>query len=77
MKTRNVDITIANILDGIVTYTPDSSQTVTPSVSSNQLKKNTVKDNSNLGSPTFHERKAKMIKEARERYIEKHGLKNC
>ncbi|OAD62891.1 Ancient ubiquitous protein 1 [Eufriesea mexicana] len=77
LKTRNVDITIANILDGIVTYTPDSSQTVTRSASLNQLQKNTVKDNSNLGSSSFQERKAKMIREARERYIQKHGLKNC
>ncbi|CAL7943345.1 unnamed protein product [Xylocopa violacea] len=77
LKTRNVDITIANILDGIVTYTPDSSQTVTRSTSLNQLQKNTVKDNSNLGSSSFQERKAKMIGEARERYIKKHGLKNC
>ncbi|XP_017876487.1 ancient ubiquitous protein 1-like [Ceratina calcarata] len=77
LKTRNVDITIANILDGIVTYTPDSSQTVTATASLNQVQKNTVKDNSNLGSSSFQERKAKMIREARERYIQKHGLKNC
>ncbi|XP_054013949.1 lipid droplet-regulating VLDL assembly factor AUP1-like [Hylaeus anthracinus] len=78
LKTRNVDITIANILDGIVTYTPESTQTiVTPSASYNQLQTSSVKDNSNLGSSSFQERKAKMIKEARERYIQKHGLKNC
>ena len=77
VKTRNVDITIANILDGIVTYTPDSSQTVTRSASLNQLQKSTVKDNSNVGSSSFQERKIKMIREARERYIQKHGLKNC
>ncbi|XP_043529304.1 lipid droplet-regulating VLDL assembly factor AUP1-like [Frieseomelitta varia] len=77
LKTRNVDITIANILDGIVTYTPDSSQTVTRSASLNQLQKSTVKDSSNVGSSSFQERKIKMIREARERYIQKHGLKNC
>lgn len=77
VKTRNVDITIANILDGIVTYTPDSSQIITRSAPLNQLQKSTVKDNSNLGSSSFQERKAKMIREARERYIQKHGLKNC
>lgn len=78
VKTRNVDITIANILDGIVTYTPESTQTtVTPPVLFNQLQTNAVKDNSNLGSSSFQERKAKMIREARERYIQKHGLKNC
>ncbi|XP_003691675.1 ancient ubiquitous protein 1 [Apis florea] len=77
LKTRNVDITIANILDGIVTYTPDSSQTISRSAPLNQLQKSTVKDNSNLGSSSFQERKAKMIREARERYIQKHGLQNC
>ncbi|XP_043259718.1 lipid droplet-regulating VLDL assembly factor AUP1-like [Colletes gigas] len=78
LKTRNVDITIANILDGIVTYTPESTQTtITPSASYNQLQTSTIKDNSNLGSSSFQERKAKMIKEARERYIQKHGLKMC
>ncbi|XP_050477140.1 lipid droplet-regulating VLDL assembly factor AUP1-like [Bombus huntii] len=77
LKTRNVDITIANILDGIVTYTPDSSQTVTRTASLNQLQKSTVKDNSNVGSSSFQERKIKMLREARERYIQKHGLKNC
>ena len=78
LKTRNVDITIANILDGIVTYTPESTQTpVTPPVSFNQPQTGTVKDNSNVGSSSFQERKARMIREARERYIQKHGLKNC
>ncbi|XP_076662176.1 lipid droplet-regulating VLDL assembly factor AUP1-like isoform X1 [Halictus rubicundus] len=78
LKTRNVDITIANILDGIVTYTPELSQTnVTPSALCNQIQTSTIKDNSNLGTPSFQERKAKMIREARERYIQKHGLKNC
>lgn len=78
LKTRNVDITIANILDGIVTYTPDSTQaTVPPSTSLNQLQISTVKDNSNIGTSSFQERKAKMLREARERYIQKHGLKNC
>ncbi|CAK9832415.1 Lipid droplet-regulating VLDL assembly factor AUP1 [Anthophora retusa] len=77
LKTRNVDITIANILDGIVTYTPESSQTVTSSTSLNQLQKSTVKATSNLGTSSFQERKAKMIREAWERYVQKHGLKNC
>ncbi|KZC05060.1 Ancient ubiquitous protein 1 [Dufourea novaeangliae] len=77
LKTRNVDITIANILDGIVTYTPGSSQTsVAPSAPFNQVQTSTVKDNSSSGT-SFQERKAKMIREARERYIQKHGLKNC
>lgn len=77
LKTRNVDITIANILDGIVTYTPDSSQTVTPSASTYHEQRISVKGNSNLGYSSFQKRKDKMIRDARERYIQKHGLKNC
>ncbi|XP_076381647.1 lipid droplet-regulating VLDL assembly factor AUP1 [Megalopta genalis] len=78
LKTRNVELTIANILDGIVTYTPELSQTsVAPSASRNQVQTSMIKDNSNLGTTSFQERKAKMIREARERYIQKHGLKNC
>ncbi|CAK9802111.1 Lipid droplet-regulating VLDL assembly factor AUP1 [Anthophora quadrimaculata] len=77
LKTRNVDITIANILDGIVTYTPESSQTVTSSTSLNQLQKSTVKATSNLGISSFQKRKAKLMREAWERYVQKHGLQNC
>ncbi|XP_015608145.1 ancient ubiquitous protein 1 [Cephus cinctus] len=78
LKTRNVDVTIANILDGIVTYTPEPTAPA-PSSSSNISKVNVTltKDGNGTGSLTFQQRKAKMIAEARERYILKHGLGNC
>lgn len=77
LKTRNVDTTIANILDGIVTYTPEPSpSTITPTVTTSRPVSYTFKETGSLGT-SFQERKAKMIQEARERYIQKHGLKNC
>lgn len=79
MKTRNVDITIANILDGIVTYTPEPNPPAAQAAgtSSVNAQPNTAKSSKTLGTSSFQEKKAKMIKEARERYIQKHGLKNC
>ncbi|XP_011495706.1 PREDICTED: ancient ubiquitous protein 1-like [Ceratosolen solmsi marchali] len=80
LKTRNVDVTITNILDGIVTYTPETvSTTIAPSSSTNKRYASTMKLNSNNSTVglTFKEKKAKMISEARERYIEKHFLKDC
>ncbi|XP_077279641.1 lipid droplet-regulating VLDL assembly factor AUP1-like [Temnothorax americanus] len=73
MKTRNVDVTIANILDGIVTYTPEPNPPAQSSVTSSG---SSAKDKV-LGTTSFQEKKAKMIEEARERYIKKHGLTNC
>jgi len=67
-RTRCVDITITNILDGTVKYTP-LPQSVKESKPT--LKK-TAPNNFGVGS--FMERKAKLIDEARERYIKKHGL---
>lgn len=79
MKTRNVDVTITNILDGIVTYTPEAAPTTsTPSSSKSKPSASAPKtSNASTTALTFQERKAKMIAEARERYIEKHGLKDC
>ncbi|XP_024870612.1 ancient ubiquitous protein 1-like [Temnothorax curvispinosus] len=74
MKTRNVDVTIANILDGIVTYTPEPNPPAQSSVTSSSG--SSAKDKV-LGTTSFQEKKAKMIQEARERYIKKHGLTNC
>lgn len=69
---------MANILDGIVVYTPESnSQTATPVASASRTQTSVIKDNSYLDTTSFQERKAQMIREARERYIQKHGLKNC
>ncbi|EZA51312.1 hypothetical protein DMN91_010787 [Ooceraea biroi] len=77
LKTRNVDITIANILDGIVTYTPEPNLPVQPTVTSfGGTQQNSTKDKT-LGTSSFQEKKAKMIREARERYIKKHGLTDC
>lgn len=78
LKTRNVDVTIANILDGVVAYTPEpNSQTATSVASASKTQTSVTKDNSCLGTSSFQERKAQMIKEARERYIQKFGLNNC
>lgn len=76
MKTRNVDVTIANILDGIVTYTPEPNPSAQSSVTSSSASSSSAKDKI-LGTTSFQEKKAKMIQEARERYIKKHGLTNC
>ena len=75
MKTRNVDVTIANILDGIVTYTPEPNPSAQSSVTSSSAS-SSAKDKI-LGTTSFQEKKTKMIQEARERYIKKHGLTNC
>ncbi|XP_012225500.1 lipid droplet-regulating VLDL assembly factor AUP1-like [Linepithema humile] len=75
LKTRNIDVTIANILDGIVTYTPDPNPSAHSSVTSSASSSST-KDKI-LGTSSFQEKKIKMIQEARERYIKKHGLTNC
>jgi len=75
VKTRNVDVTIANILDGIVTYTPEPNPSAQSSVTSSSAS-SSAKDKI-LGTTSFQEKKTKMIQEARERYIKKHGLTNC
>ena len=78
MKTRNADVTIANLLDGIVTYTPEQPL-LTSSADSSETKPQIqpVKTIKMPGTLSFQERKAKMIAEAREKYIQKHELKNC
>jgi ancient ubiquitous protein 1 len=79
VKTRNVDVTIANILDGIVTYTPETvPTTATPGSSTSKHSTSALKINStSTAALTFKERKAKMISEARDKYIQKHFLKDC
>ncbi|VVC37403.1 Ubiquitin system component Cue [Cinara cedri] len=67
-RTRSVDITITNILDGTVKYTPLPKS----SKESKTITKNTAPNNFGVGS--FMERKTKLIDEARQRYIKKHGL---
>ncbi|XP_050429472.1 lipid droplet-regulating VLDL assembly factor AUP1-like [Adelges cooleyi] len=67
-RTKSVDITITNILDGTVKYTPlvKSSRELKPAVKSSEP--------NNFGVASFVERKAKLIDEARKRYINKHNL---
>ncbi|XP_011642409.1 ancient ubiquitous protein 1-like [Pogonomyrmex barbatus] len=76
MKTRNVDVTIANILDGIVTYTPEPNPPAQSSVILSSGSQNSAKERMFVIT-SFQEKKTKMIQEARERYIKKHGLTNC
>ncbi|XP_015524503.1 lipid droplet-regulating VLDL assembly factor AUP1-like isoform X1 [Neodiprion pinetum] len=78
LKTRSVDVTISNILEGIVTYVPEPAPTNSASTASvSRIQSNEPKSGSSSGTLSFQERKAKMIAEARERYIQKHGLPNC
>lgn len=99
VRTRSVDITISNILEGHIPYVPIS---VTPPPVQQQPKvtvkstpqASTIASSTAIGqsssldtsAPTFaksaqertmsfHERKVRLIENARRRYIEKHGLK--
>ncbi|GFG33730.1 hypothetical protein Cfor_05475, partial [Coptotermes formosanus] len=101
VRTRSVDLTIANILEGAVTFVPrmDSLQSVSPVNTMAQESKNipststvthmaasTVQGSRlDTSAPSFarsaqermmsfSERKARLIENARQRYIEKHGL---
>lgn len=86
-RTRSVDLTISNILEGSVLYTPiqqqpppQQQQPLHPeSIPSNavQTKNQPVLQSLSQGQGkmiSFMERKAKLIADARRRYIEKHGL---
>lgn len=77
LKTRNAEITIANLLDGIVTYIPEQSPSNVPESSVSKHQTQSTKGIKMPGTLSFQERKAKMIADAREKYMEKHGLKNC
>uniref|UniRef100_A0A2S2PA69 Lipid droplet-regulating VLDL assembly factor AUP1 n=1 Tax=Schizaphis graminum TaxID=13262 RepID=A0A2S2PA69_SCHGA len=67
-RTRCVDITITNILDGTIKFTPLPQSSKVPKTTSKKTEPN------NFGVGSFMERKAKLIDEARQRYINKHGL---
>ncbi|XP_014242079.1 ancient ubiquitous protein 1-like isoform X1 [Cimex lectularius] len=85
-RTRSVDVTISNILEGVVTFTPlthGHSSTVvhrpptTPSPASGtsgRMSDSIFSRSSQDRMASFMERKAKMIEAARRRYIEKKGL---
>ncbi|CAH2243083.1 jg14104 [Pararge aegeria aegeria] len=82
-KTRSVDVTITNFLEGLVTYTPEVETVIEPQPSTSQAPPKYVTPTPTGTFPksakerqmSFQERKAQMIAEARKRYIEKHGLK--
>ncbi|KAL5234135.1 hypothetical protein ACI65C_001545 [Semiaphis heraclei] len=68
-RTRCVDITITNILDGTIKFTP------LPPQASKEPKTTPKKtEPNNFGVGSFMDRKTKLIDEARQRYIKKHGL---
>lgn len=83
-KTRSVDITITNFLEGLTPYTPENLPEAVvepqPSTSKAQPKyitpipTGTFPKTAKERQMSFQERKAQMIAEARQRYIEKHGL---
>lgn len=91
-RTRSVDLTISNILEGVVSYTPLTVQQQASASQQPQQSRTQQTTTSSASSPirptevvfskssqdrmiSFKERKAKMIEEARRRYIEKKGLK--
>jgi len=75
-RTKSVDMTISNILEGVVQYTPiqaqSSIQRSPPQSSSSPPEVFSKSSNDRMAS--FRERKIKMIEEARRRYIERKGL---
>ncbi|XP_014272264.1 lipid droplet-regulating VLDL assembly factor AUP1-like [Halyomorpha halys] len=84
-RTRSVGMTISNILEGVVSYIPlspqvqaqgrpNTSSAGSARPSSDQPPKSQFPKSSQDRMSSFQERKAKMIAEARKRYIEKHGL---
>lgn len=103
VRTRSVDVTISNILEGVVTYIPQVESLPSPSplsMTTHDLKNvpSTSSATHTLASTvqgscldtsapsfarsaqermlSFNERKARLIENARQRYIKKHGLQN-
>lgn len=86
--TKSVDVTITNFLEGLIPYTPDIEIKPEPQPSTSQTKPKyvtpvptgTFPKSAKERQLSFQEKKAQMIAEARQRYIEKHGLNvaaNC
>ncbi|XP_045766508.1 lipid droplet-regulating VLDL assembly factor AUP1-like [Maniola jurtina] len=81
-KTRSVDVTITNFLEGLVPYTPEVESVAEPQPSTSQappkyvtpLPTGTFPKSAKERQMSFQDRKAQMIAEARQRYIEKHKL---
>ncbi|CAH0729479.1 unnamed protein product, partial [Brenthis ino] len=87
-KTRSVDVTITNFLEGLTQYTPEAEAVIEPQPSTSTAQPKYITPIPTGVFPksakerqlSFQERKAQMIAEARQRYIEKHGLNialNC
>ncbi|XP_026480945.1 ancient ubiquitous protein 1-like [Ctenocephalides felis] len=78
--TRSVDLTLRNILEGHVRYTPEPSPTTSGAQSRSQASSKPAQSHKSamsFGSNdrlSFQQRKQQMISEARDRYIKKHGL---
>jgi ancient ubiquitous protein 1 len=101
IRTRSVDITISNILEGHIAYVPilpatptkspevqrrpaeDCSSGVSASVVSSSVSSSSSLNTAASSFPksaneralSFKERKLRLIENARQRYIEKNGLK--
>ncbi|RZF36960.1 hypothetical protein LSTR_LSTR004648 [Laodelphax striatellus] len=78
-RTHSIDLTISNILEGSIPFTPipelrraEPRQTPVPSRSSPPVVQSLSQGQGQMIS--FMERKAKLIADARRKYIEKHGL---
>ncbi|XP_037301238.1 lipid droplet-regulating VLDL assembly factor AUP1-like [Manduca sexta] len=88
--TRSVDVTITNFLEGITPYRPEVPAPSDPQPSTSRappapryvtpVPTGVFPKTAKERQLSFQERKAQMIAEARQRYIEKHGLNvalNC
>ncbi|XP_077297471.1 lipid droplet-regulating VLDL assembly factor AUP1-like [Arctopsyche grandis] len=87
-RTQSIDVTLTNILEGIVPYTPEETceqARESPAGPSQPLcpppplrtAAATFPRTAHDRQLSYQERKAQLIEAARRRYIEKHGLKNC
>ncbi|BES96969.1 Ancient ubiquitous protein 1 [Nesidiocoris tenuis] len=86
-RTGSVDLTISNILEGVVNYTPQNASPPPSQIPSRSPSSTLQCTSRGFDAPifskysldrmaSFQERKAKMVAEARQRYIEKKGLQN-
>jgi len=80
-RTRSVDLTISNILEGSVRFTPvppeqraSTSRSPSTSGSWGEGSSSSFPRSAQDRMMSFVERKARLIEEARKRYMEKHGL---
>ncbi|CAK1586492.1 unnamed protein product [Parnassius mnemosyne] len=80
-RTRSVDVTITNFLEGIIPYSPEPQAAAEPLAGPSHAPKyvtpvptGVFPKSAKERQLSFQERKEQMIAEARKRYIEKHGL---